>query len=333
MSKANRLALLVLVVFSVAAFAAAQSYTVTDLGGGQAFAINSLGDVVERDNYNSSFIWSPGGSLLTLAPLTAGMATNPYGINSQGLAVGLSATGQGYSAVLWTNGEAQYLGMLPGGRACSGTGINASEEVSGYCYIPTGAEAFLWTKATGMQGIGFLPGAAFSFAQAINRFGQVAGYSGASNNLDKDYAFIWSKTTGMKNLGKLPGYDGSAAYGINDLGQAVGASLCKPFSCPAHATLWSKTKGSMLDLGVPPGANSSFAFSINNVGQVVGVSSDIGHAFVWSPSTGMLDLNTLIPANSGWVLILATAINDQGQIVGYGMHNCCVTEAFLLTPQ
>src|SRR5919109_3760543 len=181
MTKANRLALSVLVVLFLAAFAAAQSYTVTDLGGGQAFAINSLGDVVERDNYNNSFIWSPDGSLLALAPLTACMTTNPYGINSQGLAVGLSATGQGYLAVLWTNGEPQFLGMLPGGRACSGTGINASEEVSGYCYIYAGAEAFLWTKATGMQGLGFLPGGTFSFAQAINRFGQAAGYSGASD--------------------------------------------------------------------------------------------------------------------------------------------------------
>ena len=52
---------------------------------------------------------------------------------------------------------------------------------------------------------------------------------------------------------------------------------------------------------------------------------------VWTPSGGMQDLNSLIPANSGWVLINANAINNTGQITGYGVkdgHN----HAFLLTP-
>jgi hypothetical protein len=46
----------------------------------------------------------------------------------------------------------------------------------------------------------------------------------------------------------------------------------------------------------------------------------------------MLDLNSLIPANSGWVLQFANGINDQGQIVGEGTLNG-QAEGFLLTPQ
>jgi probable HAF family extracellular repeat protein len=46
----------------------------------------------------------------------------------------------------------------------------------------------------------------------------------------------------------------------------------------------------------------------------------------------MLDLNNLIPANSGRLLQGAYAINDQGQIVGFGTLNG-QAEAFLLTPQ
>jgi probable HAF family extracellular repeat protein len=46
----------------------------------------------------------------------------------------------------------------------------------------------------------------------------------------------------------------------------------------------------------------------------------------------MLDLNNLIPANSGWFLQAANAINDKGQIVGEGTLNGQI-EAFLLTPQ
>ena len=45
----------------------------------------------------------------------------------------------------------------------------------------------------------------------------------------------------------------------------------------------------------------------------------------------MIDLNSLIPSNSGWVLGRAQAINDLGQIVGFGYYNG-QTRAFLLNP-
>ena len=69
MAKANRLALSVLVVFFLAAAAAAQSYTITDLGPGLVYAINNLGDALVVDSGGNSFVWSPGGGLLALAPL------------------------------------------------------------------------------------------------------------------------------------------------------------------------------------------------------------------------------------------------------------------------
>jgi probable HAF family extracellular repeat protein len=331
MTKVNRLALLMLVVFSLAAFAVAQSYTVTDLGPGGAVAINSLGDVLVVANGGNSFVWSPGGGLLALAPLPGDSSTSPSGINSQGLAVGTSGTFNEARAVLWTNGVPLDLGTL-GGTSSTATGINASGEVAGYSTISSGStEAFLWTKETGMQGLGFLPGGGYSTADAINRFGQVAGYStGNAGN----YGFIWSKTSGMKSLGKLPGGVTSSASAINDLGQVAGSADCGK-GCQ-HAVLWSKAKGSILDLGVLAGGAISYARGINNVGQVVGFlynGINSFRPFVWSPSTGMLDLNKLIPANSGWLLQKALAINDQGQIVGYGTVAGFQPEAFLLTPQ
>jgi probable HAF family extracellular repeat protein len=45
----------------------------------------------------------------------------------------------------------------------------------------------------------------------------------------------------------------------------------------------------------------------------------------------MHDLNRLIPAASGWVLNVAHAINDGGQIVGSGVFRG-KRRAFLLTP-
>ncbi len=46
----------------------------------------------------------------------------------------------------------------------------------------------------------------------------------------------------------------------------------------------------------------------------------------------MVDLNDLIATNSGWKLVEASAINDNGQIVGVGVNPSGGKEAFLLTP-
>jgi len=84
------------------------------------------------------------------------------------------------------------------------------------------------------------------------------------------------------------------------------------------------------DLGTLGGANSGAA-SINALGQAVGdaqTADGAYHAF-FSAGGPMQDLNTLLPADSGWVLEKATAINDGGEIVGYGIHNG-VRRGFLL---
>jgi hypothetical protein len=45
----------------------------------------------------------------------------------------------------------------------------------------------------------------------------------------------------------------------------------------------------------------------------------------------MVNLNSRLPAGSGWELVEATAINEAGQIAGYGRHEDRL-RAFLLTP-
>ena len=81
--------------------------------------------------------------------------------------------------------------------------------------------------------------------------------------------------------------------------------------------------------------NDSYANSINSMGQVVGYSYTAAfaqHAFFVDVSGPMQDLNDLIPADSGWVLNRAHAINDAGQIIGIGTFNGVGTRVFLLTP-
>ena len=86
------------------------------------------------------------------------------------------------------------------------------------------------------------------------------------------------------------------------------------------------------------GLRISEALALNQAGSlVVGratVPSNTGyilyHAFVWN-GVAMQDLNSLIPAGSGWLLTDANGVNDSGVIVGTGTLGG-QTRAFRLTP-
>jgi probable HAF family extracellular repeat protein len=79
----------------------------------------------------------------------------------------------------------------------------------------------------------------------------------------------------------------------------------------------------MQDLGTLGGAFSS-ASGINASGQIVGNASTTGdvanHAFLYTGGS-MYDVNSLIASTSGWEIVNAVAINDNGQIVGTGWLN------------
>jgi probable HAF family extracellular repeat protein len=94
---------------------------------------------------------------------------------------------------------------------------------------------------------------------------------------------------------------------------------------------WIWRGGTMYDIGDFGG--EAMASGINNQSQVVGwssTSSGAQHAFIWDEGV-LSDLNDLVPNVSGWILSRATAVNDQGQIVGIGDYNG-QRAAFLLTP-
>jgi len=79
--------------------------------------------------------------------------------------------------------------------------------------------------------------------------------------------------------------------------------------------------GTLTDLGTL-GGDDTVPYAINNLGQVVGYSVDAAtntHAFLWQSGT-MVDLNSLLPTNSGWELIVAQFINDSHRIAGIGIY-------------
>jgi probable HAF family extracellular repeat protein len=235
--------------------------------------------------------------------------------------------------------------------ASYGRDINDSYQVVGD--VPDGpneyALALLWTSADGMTAFGdtWPP----TFGNGINNSGEIVGQNSGTQCEGK--ATTW-KSSLATDLGTLDAggvnFYVSAANGVNDLGLVVGWSTTGPApifdSSPVHAVLWKPSAG-IRDLGTLPGDTSSAASKINFFGQAVGTSGNtvyecdgfadspfqvLGRPFIWSERSGMRDLNTLIRANSGWVLKTATDINFWGQIVGSGTRNG-QQHGFLLTPR
>jgi len=173
-----------------------------------------------------------------------------------------------------------------------------------------------------------MPGLTDGFASGINGVEQVVG---TSWNATDGRAFLWTRAGGFTDLGTLPGFRYAWATAINASGQVVGPASND--TGPIDAFLWTADTG-MTDLGPLPGFLYIQPYAINALGVVVGEASDVsptsGRAFIWQNGV-MTDLNTLIPGGSGWVLRIATGINDGGQIAGTGIVGGQM-HAFLLTP-
>jgi probable HAF family extracellular repeat protein len=142
----------------------------------------------------------------------------------------------------------------------------------------------------------------------------------------------------MQDLGTLQPGGFSVAASIDATGQIVGYGQLPTGLYPGaiHGFLYANgVMSDMTDLGVP-GYYEIYAYSMNAAGQIVGDAYDLRDpswrysAFLYTPVKGIVDLNTLLPSNSGWVLTDAHAINDAGQIIGAGTYEGQST-SFLLT--
>jgi probable HAF family extracellular repeat protein len=299
-------------------------YSVTNLGGlggpsAVAFDINNSGEAVgwAQTSYGDTFAFCAFPDF-TLQEISAAGASDmfAYSVNRSGaVAATAYVNGQPHGMIL-TESSATDLGM--GTYALA---INDNSQVAG----AANGHAQLYTKATHTD-LGTLTGGSWSAAYAINNQGFVAGTSDTASGQFR--GFVWTSVSGMTGLGTFGG-DNSYAMSINGSGDVAGfADLPSGYQ---HAFLY--TGSSLIDLGTL-GGGSSFAYSVNDTGTVVGYSWLSGgpdpHAFV-DANSAMLDLNSLIPADSGWELLQAFGINDGGQIVGTGMFDG-QAQAFRLDP-
>lgn len=249
-------------------------------------------------------------------------AENTIGINSSGA---IFAASKGQLAVIWSQASGfTYIGILPGalhsfanGISANGTAVTGYTTNNGAANPTTGyfGEAYIWTQATGMVGLGVLPGGLSSYGNAISSNGEfVVGYS-TIGNIGTAFAraFRWSQSTGMENLGVLPGASNSIGYGVNQDGTVVVGSSFVTGSGD-HAFRWTPS-GGMIDLGV------GRATAVSSDGTIV-VGNNPDFAFRWTQSTGKVILPTLPGASFS----SATAISADGQvIVGYSQSTSVPT--------
>jgi probable HAF family extracellular repeat protein len=275
----------------------------------------------------------------------------PNAVNNRGEVVGLAQntvpdanamlTGYGYQtrAFYWKNGAMQDLGTLGTGTDAVAALINERGQVVGMSYTNSAPSAicaglngfnlttasFIWDQKNGMRDIGGLGGTC-TLASDFNNRGQVIGGSSLTSD-STIHAFVWNATTGVIDL--LDPSDNSYGFaeGENDHGDVAGGT-CDAVTC--YAVLWRKRGGQWQKTNLSTITQSAFSISINSSEQVIGNWS--GGAFLSEDGGPIVDLNTLIPANSGIQLGEAVQINDRGEIAAQGPDASGNNHAVVLIP-
>jgi probable HAF family extracellular repeat protein len=319
-----------------------------NLGGHSSYGLGVSADGSVVTGYSSDhndsqlpFRWTNAGGMQNLGFVPGYFASIGQAVSGDGSVIAgygqFPNFGSTSRAARWTAGGGwQNLGAAPGfsysmGYAISGDGsvvVGRSYQNDNPTQTPTHASR--WTSASGMQDLGTL-GGVNSSAAGISANGQVVtGYS----DLDAthSHAFRWTSGGGMQDLGTLLGDSTSTGSDASlDGSVIVGSSGTRAFR-------WTSA-GGMQSLG-SLSAGSSNGYGVSGDGSVVVGGSAIStgdlHAFVWTPTLNMVDLNTYLPAMgvdlTGWTLSRAFDVSLDGTaITGVGVYQGLENRAFLIT--
>jgi uncharacterized membrane protein len=299
--------------------------------GGEALNNNGVvvGGIANSDGSVSLAAWSKG--VLTHLGVPPGLPSRDFniprvfGINDRGAVVGTIHTSAGDLPSRWFIYDQGRFTVLPlaeptdlGGAAI---GINNRGEVVGYDHTSSNRViGWLWSNNAYSR----LPVSGTNTAAlAINSSGTIIG--------NRRLRLIRRLLTGQLRSKGDRGYVLSHGttqyltgfvYAINELGEAAGGSVSEGQTV---ATVFKNGIATVI-LSLP-----SFAVGINSAASVVGSYQPAGysrkHLFRWSADAGAFDLTP-----DGYISAEAAAINNRGDILGYGETVSGNSGYFLLTP-
>lgn len=284
-----------------------------DLPGGsfqsEAWSSSRFGEVVAGVGYGEqgfeAFRWSAADGMVGLGDFPGGgFYSEARGVSADGsMIVGSGLSENGTEAFRWTESTGMVgIGALPGPRYFSrayavsadnltivGESASAETECGNNPYC---SQAFRWTAAEGMVGIGELPGGLTdSRAAAVSAAASVIVGSSASA-LGTSEAFRWTSAGGMAGLGDLPG-------------------------------------GAFLSEASAVSADGEIVIGRSAIGTQPISGNPIYRAFWWDAQNGMVNLASYLSSVVGmdigsWRFLSATGISADGRtLVGFGEYEDC----------
>lgn len=299
--------------------------------GGEALSNNGVvaGGIANSDGSVSLAEWSEG--VLTNLGVPPGRPSHDFnkfrvfGINDFGAIVGTIHTAGGdlpSRSFIYDSGRFTVLPLVdPTDLGGAAIGINSRAQVVGYDRTSSnrligwlwsdGAYSRLAVRGTNTAALG------------INSSGTIVG--------NRSLSFMRRFLTGQLRYTGERGYVLSHGmtqhltgfvYAINDMGEAAGGSTANG---KGMATVFKNGIATVI-LSLP-----SYAVGINASAEVVGFYEPAGynrrHLFKWCANSGALDLTP-----DGYVSAEAAAINDRGEVLGFGDTVSGKSQYFLLTP-
>ncbi len=299
--------------------------------GSRVFAVTpdgatAAGGVV--DNPGAGFTWTRADGRNEFGRLPGMPASSyAYAIAADGMHVAGQTVTEAYRYRLG-DPALELLGVQGGYDRSKGAGISGDGEVVvGYSEVGQVGDdirqAFRWTRATGLVGLGFArPDDFTSDATAISRnAGTIVGHGRGGSGYNG--AFAWTQATGMVPLPGLDATNDAQAFGVNFDGRLIVGEARTPSTRHA-ATMW--IDGVPITLGTLPEFSYAQANAVSDDGGGVvgwGSGSRPQTALIWTPGRGMEVLADYLARYGvalppGIHLISATAVGADGRtIAGY----------------
>lgn len=313
--------------------------------GSEATAVSADGRVVtgastSRAGLRTAFRWTAQQGVASLGLLPGGSFSHATAISGDGgVIVGeADGGGPGLHAFRWTvDTTLSQVEGLRGSSTCASGGVSVDGSVVvGTCLAPM-SEAFRWTAASGVVGLGrFGTGSnATSTASAVSGNGEITGGAGHPALTG---AVLWDANGAPTIIGGLPGDTNGTVTALSRDGK-VAAGVSVDAAGHARAFRWTGLSG-VMPLGTRDAFTATVASSMSADGSRIvgwaGKPSGPDVAVMWDQTGAWRAVFDLLSsegrrASAGWTLTRARGISTDGRvIVGEAINAAGAAEGWMV---